>query len=370
MIISVILPSIFWLYNFIVKSDREINARQSVIQQWYEFFERLNVFMQDYTIDYEEYYNRQMVWCVEWWGRGPEFTWNIWIEWYCTQPTGYWNENSTGRKLTNEKDHDIYYCSSIATSNGKFAVVKGKDACWLYWSKQSYGQYKSLFTDVQNDTNDDDGGDVVWDWNDLDLWRPLNDDIEAIQDANHIQELYFISHDWKRRLFFRRQNVASEGEKPQYKIYMLRLRWFDAGRKHKFSNVSSENVGLYDWKIDTWACDTSMWFVWHWESVDDGWVYKDYYLPLNWDDCRIPLTYWSTTISARNIWISPTVDSDLYWNGDGQNEALHQVNAYMKILTVNWVYLPYYTNRSISDSIADFEVPLQTTINMKDFYRS
>ncbi len=61
MILSIIIPSIYSLYSFIVRSNREISARQHAIQQSYEFFEKLNIRMQDYTIDYEEYYNRQMV---------------------------------------------------------------------------------------------------------------------------------------------------------------------------------------------------------------------------------------------------------------------------------------------------------------------
>ena len=60
-ILGILIPSIFSIYNFIVKSNREVRARQDAIQQGYEFFEKLNIWLQNYTIDYEEYYNRQMV---------------------------------------------------------------------------------------------------------------------------------------------------------------------------------------------------------------------------------------------------------------------------------------------------------------------
>ena len=60
-ILGILIPSIFSIYGFIIKSNREISARQNVIQQSYEFFEKLNIWMQDYTIDYEEYFNRQRV---------------------------------------------------------------------------------------------------------------------------------------------------------------------------------------------------------------------------------------------------------------------------------------------------------------------
>ena len=89
-IISIIIPCIFGIYSFIIKSNREVSARQAAIQQWYEFFERLNILMQDYTIDYEEYFNRQMVWCVNnWWDllTWVNFERNIWLSWYCTEFT-------------------------------------------------------------------------------------------------------------------------------------------------------------------------------------------------------------------------------------------------------------------------------------------
>ena len=62
--LGILIPSIFSIYSFIIKANREIHARQDAIQQGYGFFEKLNIWMQDYTIDYEEYYNRQMVGCV------------------------------------------------------------------------------------------------------------------------------------------------------------------------------------------------------------------------------------------------------------------------------------------------------------------
>ena len=75
------------------------------------------------------------------------------------------------------------------------------------------------------------------------------------------------------------------------------------------------------------------------------------------------LTRWSTTVSARKITISPTTDSELAWAKEDR-----QINAYMRILIVNGLYPPYYG--MLTDSAWDYKVPLQTTINMKDFYRN
>ena len=344
-----------------IKSNKEFNLRQTAIQQWYEFFEKLNILMQDYTIDYEEYYNRQMVWCVNSWGllTWSNFKWNIWLSGYCTEFTAYWNENSTNRVMGIGQTiswayHDIYDCSSVGDndSNNWLPRAVNKTACWKFWSKQSFGQYKALFVDENGVGNADD---------DKDLWKPVNDNFSgAIVDVDNIQELYLISHDWKSRLFLRRKLVAQDRDATQYKIQILRLRWFDAGQKHSFDNMSEWS---YNRQIDTWACDTSMGF----EPSDKAgrqnvwWAYSGYYLPKDVDDCWVDLTYWSTNIFTWNISISPLNDPDLYWADQSR-----QINPYMKILVVNGIYLPTANSDS---SINSFNIPIETTINMKDFYR-
>ena len=361
------MPAMFALYNFIVRSNREISARQGTIQQWYEFFERLNIMMQDYTIDYEEYYNRQMVWCTEWGWTWSAFTWTVSLSGYCSNFTAYWNKNSV---TSDSGYHNIYYCSSELANDGNdndWRKVIWRNHCWRVGSQQSYWQFKALFIDVHGDTESDANtywyGNRIWDADDEDMWNSSwwSTTINAIIDADNIQELYFISHDWKSRLYFRRALVNTWNDSAQYKIQLLRLRWFDAWEKHSFDETVN-NPWLYDWVTDTWACDYWMWFEWHWDGI---WTaYSWYKLPLDVNDCWIDLTHWSTTVSAWNIIISPTTDSDLAWAKDGR-----QINAFMKILTVNWVYVPYYIGK-MSDSIKDFKVPLETTINMKDFYRN
>ena len=363
-IVWILVPSIFSIYTFIARSNKEISARQTVIQQWYEFFERLNILMQDYTIDYEEYYNRQMVWCVAWWLTWSSFKRNVWMSGYCTAFTAYGNENSTNRKTwtstqrLNSWYHDIYYCSEN-TSQDKFPYSKvvEQNQCWKVWTRQSFGQYKALFMDVWKDTDKD--VNIIWDSDDFDLGSAIND-INAVMDEDNVQELYLISHDGKSRLFFRRKLIKTHDQYAQYKIQMLRLRWFDAGQKHNLDNTS-DNPWLYDWVIDTWTCDAWMWFERKWDSI--GWAYPEYKLPKDADDCWVDLTHWSATITARNLQISPVSDPDLY-----RAEQDRQINPYIKILTVNGVYPPYYWK--LSDSIVDFKLPLQTTINVKSFYQN
>ena len=371
MIIALIMPEMFSLYNFIIKSNKEIIARQQAIQQWYEFFERLNILMEDYTIDYEEYYNRQMVGCVWTTERGNNFKRNVWEDWYCTEFTAYGNENS----FLNHRDwNEIYYCSSLKEVSGSEAATKVVKSlldwgwyCGKLPGKQSYGQYAALFKDVKSGQ-----GIIVWSEDDVELWYLFNSSVDAIEDSDNIQELYLISHDWDRRLYFRRILDKEEWEYKQYKIQMLRLRWFDAWRMHHFditeTNGGVKNKWLYDGVIDTWACDTSMWFIWNWDSIDgEGWAYADYKLPKDENDCWIDLTHWSTDLFSWKISISPKWDSDLYWA-----DETRQINPYMKIMIINKIYLPaiIWSNMRIASTINDFDVPLETTINMKDFYKS
>lgn len=366
LILGILLPSIFSMYSFIIRSNREVNARQLAIQWWYEFFERLNILMQDYSVDYEEYYNRQMVWCANsWWILvWSDFRWNVWLSWYCSEFTAYGNNNSTGRPELSTESRDIYYCTTgnNGQSERELNTVVTKPECGRHGRQQSFGQYAALFTNVR-------GSDVVhwnkvWNSDDEELWRILNENVVAIEDADHIQEIYLISHDGEDRLYFRRKLVNQDGEHLQYKIQMLRLKWFDAWQKHSFGETVG-NPWIYDWVIDTWACDASMWF----QPIDtDGrknvwWVYSDFYIPADVDDCWVDINQWATTVRLWNISISPLGDSDLFWAEDN-----HQINPSMKILIVNWIYSAYGTGY-FSASINDFSVPLETTINMKDFYK-
>ena len=64
LIISILIPLIFSIYTKVQQTKFEIDVRQQLIQQSYETLEKINILLQDYTIDYEEYFNRQMVGCV------------------------------------------------------------------------------------------------------------------------------------------------------------------------------------------------------------------------------------------------------------------------------------------------------------------
>lgn len=363
-ILWILLPSIFSMYGFIIRSNKEVNARQTAIQWWYEFFERLNILMQDYSVDYEEYYNRQMVWCMDDWLNWNTFKRDVWLSWYCSEFTAYWNNNSIWRIASTGRD--LYYCTTrhFGQDDRFVSRVVIQNQCGRIGTQQSFGQYANLFIDVK--WSELVNWDVVWTSDDEELWRIVNTNgVNAIEDSDHIQEIYLISHDGKDRLYFRRKLVHQEWDHLQYKIQMLRLKWFDAWQQHNFDKTTG-NPWIYDWIIDTWACDASMWFRPEDTEGRDSvwWVYSDYYIPATVDDCWVDITQWVTTVRLWNISISPLNDSDLYWADED-----YQINPSMRLLIVNWVYGAIYGTGYFSSSINDFNVPLETTINMKDFYK-
>ncbi|MDR0651602.1 MAG: type II secretion system GspH family protein [Candidatus Peribacteria bacterium] len=171
-ILSLILPTIFFTYNWVQRTKQEISIRQQLVQQTYEIFERINVLMQDYTIDYEEYFNRKMVGCTSIGGKGDNFTWQVNGSGYCNNFTAYGNGNSLGNS-SKADDHILYYCSSYQSqslSNNPYitpVVKQSISECSKDIEKQSFGQYSKLFYDVKNDTDNING--LVNDSDDEDL---------------------------------------------------------------------------------------------------------------------------------------------------------------------------------------------------------
>ncbi len=96
-IIGIIVPLIFVTFTRIQKLKQEIDLQSQLNYQTYTFLEKLGIRMQDYTIDYEEYFNRKMVGCSNGGGSGFSFArtgTSIISSGYCDQFTAYGNENS------------------------------------------------------------------------------------------------------------------------------------------------------------------------------------------------------------------------------------------------------------------------------------
>jgi prepilin-type N-terminal cleavage/methylation domain-containing protein len=62
-IFCVLFVVIISLYARMTRLKYNIQARQSLIENSYNAMEKINLLLKDYTIDYEEYFNRQEIGC-------------------------------------------------------------------------------------------------------------------------------------------------------------------------------------------------------------------------------------------------------------------------------------------------------------------
>lgn len=153
-VFSILIGVVFTVYNRMINIKVNVEARQTLIDRSYFLMEKLQVVMADYTIDYEEYYNRKIVGCdtAGVWGTGGD-------NGYCDLFTYYGNgENNLTSALT--------YCSS--TDDLGSDVISMTDCLGdRAGDPQPYGSYAATFIDMRN--NVDTIPSVVNDEDDVDL---------------------------------------------------------------------------------------------------------------------------------------------------------------------------------------------------------
>lgn len=382
MLITVVL--VFFLE--LSKLKNSINAKQSLLEQSYFVMERIQILMEDYSIDYEEYFNRRLVWCDSASDYGDTFARNISgaiDNGHCDRFTAYGNRNSLD--IVNQNNHIVHACSSISDQSSPDIVFHNNNkpldsdslangfGCFastindfatipdaLYY--QSYGQYAQHFVDVQDDVDFVPG--VVWDDDDISLWHGP----QAIL-SGATQELYLISQDETQRTYIRRK-LVDQGDRNRdgttgnvladnrYTLQILKLRWFDAGHTHDFDAGESTTV---DGQIDTRACDASQWFVCQWASI--GSAFADYRLPLDTDDGWADLLTQDVSVRDRHIIISPLRDPDLAFARDTD-----QINPHLTIVMTLWLVGKNWHGRVPPETLEAYTITIQTSLASKYFY--
>ena len=343
-IFSMLVGVIFTAYINIKKSEVTIWAQQIVTKEANDFLDRLHDLSLDYTIDYEEYFNRTIIKCGS--EKSPDFARNQDGE--CPQFTKYGN---TG-------DNDgMYYCNSSwdLTQSwyyiSKFILI-GPDPIWCVQTwKQNFWQYNRQFRDTK-DSHLNNGDDIF-----TGRW-PV-----AIAQNTWVQELYLINNDWDHRVYFRRKLLTwvdlnwdwgstwkNEG---LYTIQTLKLKWFDAGEGHNFDTWPS-NWWVYDWFIDTRACDADAWFVCNWSGLWIG-EYSWYNLPLDVDDGRVDITNPKITVSDWNFELYPAKDPYL-----AKKETWYLLDPFVKVNLTTNIY-----GKQVED-----EITLQTSLSFKNSYHN
>jgi len=361
---------ILQLYINIIKIKYSVEAKEALIEETYYIFEKLNIELKDYTIDYEEYYNRQMVWCDDSLYRNNfvRDTESSTANKHCDNFTNYGNRNSI--QSTPENSISYYFCSSSTTEATPHIVIQSNNIAWSWcfdeWLMttpyyQSYWQYKRQFRDVKNNIDFRTG--AVWDNDDqnLGLW-PI-----AIADDTNIKELYLISKGWNQRILFR-LDLISQGDRNRdgtiswdneyfYTLQMLKLRWFDAWQNH---NLDSYSTWSYDGQIDTRTCDYTQWFICDGPNISNT-ISSWFRLPDGSDDWRVNILEKNLTITDRNINIQPNTNTEYNRN----NENI--INPYFTISLTTKLYGEIRYQR-IKKSIENFQLNLQTTFNTRSFY--
>lgn len=300
-IFGLIMISVFDAVGNIWIARTKSMSRITLLEELYFFSEKLTTAIKDGGIvDYEEYWNRQMV------GTGT-------ASGHYLIPTGFGNYGSGGVLITSTYWGDYYYCRSGDIGGGGTRVWTGwciaanVNTSWVSqsWVYQRYGQYIAQYNDY-NGNADADGG-ILWDedGNGNIRWDEDDKDIGdgPIVLSGSSPELYLYNAVTKGRTFFRWTykddpdlptgtcNYGS-GSGCLGNIEILRLQWKDIGMNHSGSVTAS---GAFDGNIDTWVC--------HPDWTCGGPTLAWYGVVPTWNDSEW-VKMFPDYISVRKIWFT------------------------------------------------------------------
>lgn len=312
------------------------------------------------TLDYEEYFNRKVVWTssyTSWHYLEKTWFWNFWVWWTIWWET-YWAW--------------FYYCRSIDwTSMWENWCYNNNFNTWLSpdWEPQRYWEYSLQFIDYNSNYDWDSWNlwDEDWDWeikwddDDEYLWLWPN----TFTSWEDIKELYLISWDKKIRTLFR-WNVIEDPSYPLWNcdnidsenptwtwclwtIQFLQLEWKDWWMDHNIWTIDID-WSQYDWVIDTWIISPD--FAW-WSTDTVAWSNStDYWVDLFPD-----------TINIRDfkIFAYPNKDINLAWKDSSENINLSPYIRLQFTLGSSW------KNRKKMKWNPP-EIKFSTTINLTDIY--
>jgi len=351
----------FWKIKLIDSSNIEKEA--------FFFAQRLyETIKKSWNLDYEEYWNRAVVWKTtysSWHYNLDTGYWNFWYDWDLWT-TNYWN--------------NYYYCRSwnwnllwswwcVSNLNDwDWDVSTTSDSNIDYnWHYQRYWEYSFQFIDYNSNADDDlwdEDGDnlIIWDEDDEYLWNWP----EVFDSWIDVKELYLISADKIHRTFIR-LNYFIDPNAPSWatcsssdwwatytwtgclwKIEFLKLLGRDRGMDHDSTSIDSDWT-QYDWVIDTWLIDPE--FTGGEEVI--AWSNSiNYWLPL-----------FSNNINVKSfkIYSYPNKDINLAWK---DNSTWTNVSPYIRI---DLVLSPSRAiKRKIRWKIPEFKY--STTISLLDIY--
>ena len=320
-----------------------------------------------WLVDYEEYFNRQVVWNTTYLsGHYAEPTWfgNFWR---------FWTNNNNDNVWSTSYWAWSYYCRSgnLSLMWTWGCVSNFNDTSVDYnWIPQRYGQYSFQFIDYNSNHDGD-----LWD-EDWVNWIIWDDDDEYIGDGPSVftsgfwvTELYLISADKKKRTYFRwtveddiyaPDSVSCDFSTPEFPtwswclgtIEFLKLEWRDPWPDHDWS-VNWKWQG--DWVIDTWYINKDF----AWTNDYSQWVWVVAWS--NNENYRLPLFPDSINVANFEVFAYPNKDIKEAWkNSDIEVNTAPYVRLKLKLLPSR------KTKKKIKWKIPEFEI--STTISLTDIY--
>lgn len=309
-----------------------------------------------WTIDFEEYFNREVTWNTtfsSWHYALDTWFWNFWNWWstpWTSWANNFWNW--------------FYYCRSTTTamwtgwcySDGTFNDLG------ISWWPQRYWQYVFQFIDYNSNKNND--WSLFWDEN-WDLNIRWDDDDENLWEWPTVftwwtdtKEIYLISWDRKKRTIFRWSWYKDPDPKNTnncdsttfwtwclWTVEFLRLEAKDWGFSHSSWSTSTWS---FDWIIDTWIIDKEL--TWWAEVV----VWS------NDTNYRQPLFPNSVNVTNFEVYPYPNIDKRYSW----KSSSIGEINPYIKIkLSLS----PSWKKRWAMKWIIP-EIKILTTINLTDYF--
>lgn len=282
------------------------------------------------TIDYEEYFNRKVIWTAvdsghysvesgygNYWIWGSIWTNTYWTKYYCRSIP--WKEIATA--------NNGCFSDSDLSANLDWSQV-------VVWSNQQrYGQFALQYIDFNTNQNADNGDEnwnwsITWDDDDLEIWKGPS----AFVSWNNVHELYLINKNEKQRIVFR-WNIVKDENAPasascdgnirplerhcRGKLEFLKLDWKDWGEDHDKANITSDT---FDWIIDTWVVSEEMTGNWNdivaWD-VGYNWYWEDFFSE-------------NISVSKFEVYPYPEYDNKLYW--DSAHTHNSNVSPYVRIV--------------------------------------
>ncbi len=331
-----------------------INLEKQVVYFQEKLFEEIKKW---WEIDYEEYFNRKVIWTTfsSWHYNIASWFWNFsnnWIVWTET----YWVSSFYRCISWNWIQMTWSWCyNNILNTLWENVLLKN----------QRYGQYSLQFIDYNSNFDDDwwdENSDwsIIWDDDDEYLWKWPN----AFESWKDIKELYLISWDWKKRTLFR-WNVYRDPNAPSgiectmnssgtivtwswclWTIEFLKLKWVDYWLNH---DLSMSDDFQYDWVIDTWIIDKD--FTW-WDEIIAWSNNNNYWVSLFPDDINV---------KDFQIYLYPNKDYNLAWKSVENNVNL---SPYVRIKFTIW---PSWAN-STKIKWSNLELNFSTTISLTDIF--